>query len=101
MKCGGEMRRGKATVAAGRKARFDAPAAPFAWAPDQVQVLDDGTLARCTGPVLDATGHAIARFSAVWRQQAPGAWRVVFGPGAAGRRRAAVGDLIRSPLAAG
>jgi len=73
--------RGKAAVAAGWKPLFDAPAAPFSWAPDQVQVLGDGTLALSTGPVRDPSGKPIARFNSIWRQEAPGVWRVVFDKG--------------------
>jgi ketosteroid isomerase-like protein len=73
--------RGQAAVAAGWKAYFEGPTAPFSWAPDQVQVLDDGTLALSTGPVLDAAGKPIARFNSIWRQEAPGVWRIVFDKG--------------------
>jgi uncharacterized protein (TIGR02246 family) len=78
---GGQVLRGKRAVAAGWKAFFDAPAAPFSWSPDQVQVLGDGTLALSTGPVLDPAGKVIARFNSIWRQEAPGVWRVVFDKG--------------------
>ena len=78
---GGQVLRGKAAVAAGWKAFFDAPTAPFSWSPDQVQVLADGTLALSTGPVLDPAGKVIARFNSIWRQEAPGVWRVVFDKG--------------------
>lgn len=73
--------RGQAAVAAGWKAYFDGPTAPFSWAPDQVQVLDDGSLALSTGPVHDAAGKLIARFNSIWRQEAPGVWRIVFDKG--------------------
>lgn len=78
---GQQLLRGKAAVAAGWKPFFDAPQAPFSWEPDQVQVLDDGTLALSTGPVRDAAGKTIARFNSIWRQEAPGVWRVVFDKG--------------------
>ena len=55
--------------------------APFSWAPDQVDVLADGSLAHSSGPVLNPTGTAVARFNSVWRQEAPGVWRVVFDKG--------------------
>jgi ketosteroid isomerase-like protein len=73
--------RGKAAVAAGWKSLFEGNKAPFSWSPDQVQVLADGTLALSTGPVLDAAGKPIARFNSVWRQEAPGVWRIVFDKG--------------------
>ncbi len=73
--------RGKAAVAAGWKKFFDGPAPPFSWSPDDVQVLGDGTLALSTGPVLDPGGKPIARFNSIWRQEAPGVWRIVFDKG--------------------
>ena len=73
--------RGKAAVATGWKPYFEGPKAPFSWAPDQVQVLADGTLALSTGPVLDPAGKPIARFNSIWRLEAPGAWRIVFDKG--------------------
>ena len=78
---GGEMVRGKAAVAAAWRPYFDGAQAPFSWEPDRVEVLDDGTLALSTGPVRDATGKPIARFNSIWRQEAPGVWRVVFDKG--------------------
>jgi ketosteroid isomerase-like protein len=78
---GRELLRGKAAVAAGWRPFFDGPQAPFSWEPDQVQVLDDGTLALSTGPVRNAAGAVVARFNSVWRQEAPGVWRVVFDKG--------------------
>ena len=77
----GEVLRGKAAVAAGWKAYFDGPQAPFSWEPDQVEVLADGKLALSTGPVRGPDGKAIARFNSVWRLEAPGVWRVVFDKG--------------------
>jgi uncharacterized protein (TIGR02246 family) len=78
---GGQVLRGKAAVAAGWKAFFDGAQAPFSWEPDQVQVLADGTLALSTGPVRDPGGKLIARFNSIWRQEAPGQWRIVFDKG--------------------
>lgn len=78
---GGQVLRGKAAVAAGWKAYFDGPAAPFSWDPDQVEVLADGQLALSTGPVRNPAGQVVARFNSIWRQEAPGVWRVVFDKG--------------------
>jgi ketosteroid isomerase-like protein len=78
---GAKVLRGKAAVAAGWKAFFDGVAPPFSWAPDRVEVLADGTLALSTGPVLDPAGKPIARFNSIWRQEAPGVWRIVFDKG--------------------
>jgi ketosteroid isomerase-like protein len=72
---------GKAAVAAAWKAYFDGPKAPFSWEPDQVEVLADGTLAHSSGPVRDENGRLVSRFNSVWRQEAPGVWRIVFDKG--------------------
>ncbi len=73
--------RGKAAVAAAWKPFFEGPKAPFSWEPDEVQVLADGTLALSTGPVRNPEGQVTSRFSSVWRQEAPGVWRIVFDRG--------------------
>jgi ketosteroid isomerase-like protein len=73
--------RGKAAVIEGWNPFFDGTAAPFSWEPDAVEVLADGTLALSTGPVRNPQGQPIARFNSIWRQEAPGQWRVVFDKG--------------------
>lgn len=73
--------RGKAAVVADWKRFYDGPAAPFSWRPEKVEVLEAGTLAMSTGPVLDPTGKPIASFTSVWRLEAPGVWRIVFDKG--------------------
>lgn len=78
---GPQPMRGKAAVAAGWKAFFDGAQAPFSWDPDQVEVIADGELAHSTGLVRDPGGKPIGRFNSVWRQKAPGIWRVVFDKG--------------------
>lgn len=72
---------GKAQVLDGWASFFKAPAAPFSWAPDQVEVLASGTLALSTGPVRDPDGKVIARFNSIWRLEAGHVWRVVFDKG--------------------
>lgn len=79
---GPRVTRGRAEVAAAWKPFFDGPQAPFSWEPDRVDVLADGTLAHSSGPVRDPSGKPIARFNSVWRQEAPGVWRIVFDKGA-------------------
>ena len=64
-------------------ARFYAqPQAPFSWEPQEVEVLAAGDLALSSGPVYDPAGKLIARFSSIWRLEAPGQWRIVFDKGA-------------------
>ena len=80
---GDTPQRGKQTVANAWKRFFGNPAAPFSWRPQAVQVLDSGTLALSTGPVFDPNGKCIGSFLSIWRQEAPGTWRIVFDKGAA------------------
>lgn len=63
-------------------ARFYAqPAPPFSWKPDQVEVLEGGTLALSTGPVHNMQGKLINRFVSIWRQESPGVWKIIFDRG--------------------
>ncbi|MFO1304995.1 MAG: nuclear transport factor 2 family protein [Burkholderiales bacterium] len=73
--------RGKAAVAAGWKRFYESPKAPFSWRPETVEVLDSGTLALSSGPVFDPAGKKIATFTSIWRQEAPGVWRIVLDKG--------------------
>jgi len=73
--------RGKRVIAE-RWARFyEKPQAPFSWEPEQVEVLDSGRLALSSGPVRDPQGKLIARFTSIWRREAPGTWRIIFDKG--------------------
>jgi ketosteroid isomerase-like protein len=72
--------RGREAVVAGWK-RFFEGAAPFSWEPDQVVVLESGTLALSTGIVRDPTGVSVSRFDTIWRLEEDGAWRVIFDKG--------------------
>jgi ketosteroid isomerase-like protein len=72
---------GKRAVAEAWKRFYEKPAAPFSWEPDEVEVLASGTLAISGGPVYDPGGKLISRFSSIWRQEAPGKWRIVFDRG--------------------
>ncbi len=74
--------RGKQRVADAWQRFFEKTDAPFSWQPDQVQVLESGELALSTGPVRDAQGKLFATFTSIWRQEAPGQWRIVFDKGA-------------------
>jgi ketosteroid isomerase-like protein len=73
--------RGREAVAAGWKPYFDAPQAPFSWAPEQVEVLESGTLALSSGPVFGPGGERSGTFMSVWRLEADGRWRIVFDKG--------------------
>jgi ketosteroid isomerase-like protein len=78
---GPDALRGKDAVADAWAPFFEEPEAPFTWAPEQVEVLDSGTLALSTGPVYDPAGSVTARFQSIWRREAPGQWRIVFDRG--------------------
>lgn len=75
-----EVLRGREAVAAAWKPYFDAPAAPFSWEPDTVEVLASGDLALSTGPVTGPDGARLGRFVSIWRREA-GGWRIVFDRG--------------------
>jgi ketosteroid isomerase-like protein len=77
----GVVLRGKDAVANGWRSYYDRAQAPFSWEPDEVEVVDSGTLAYSSGPVYDPSGKLVARFSSIWRLEAPGTWRVVFDRG--------------------
>jgi ketosteroid isomerase-like protein len=78
---GREVLRGRDAVLAGWKPFFDGAAAPFAWEPDQVEVLASAALALSTGPVRNPKGEVVARFNSIWQRQADGRWLVVFDKG--------------------
>jgi ketosteroid isomerase-like protein len=73
--------RGKAAVVEGWKSLFDGPKAPFSWRPEVVEVLDSGTLAHSSGPVMNPEGKVFGMFNSVWRLEPDGQWRVVFDKG--------------------
>jgi ketosteroid isomerase-like protein len=73
--------RGKRNIVDAWAPLFVAASAPFSWEPDSVEVLDSGTLAISSGPVLDAHGKLIGRFNSIWRREAPDTWRIVFDKG--------------------
>lgn len=72
---------GKAEVVAGWKRFFDGPAAPFSWAPAEVEVLPSGTLGFTSGPVYDPNGTRIGTFNSVWQRQRDGSWKIIFDKG--------------------
>ena len=78
---GAKVLRGAKAVIDQWKAFYQAPKAPFSWAPDAVEVLDSGTLALSSGPVFDPEGKRIGTFNSVWRLQSDGKWKIVFDKG--------------------
>ena len=72
---------GKRAVAEEWKRLYAKPDAPLSWEPDQVDVLNSGTLARTSGPVYAPDGELIAHFNSIWRLEAPNTWRVIFDGG--------------------
>ncbi len=70
--------RGKKQIVEEWSGYFSDPTPPFSWEPDQVEVLDSGTLALSTGPVRDPAGIVVARFTTIWRLEDSRIWRVVF-----------------------
>ncbi len=73
--------RGADAVAAWWKKYYEGKDAPFSWEPEQVEVLDSGTLALSTGPVRDPSGKVTGTFTSIWRREGPGTWRIVFDKG--------------------
>ena len=73
--------RGKPAVAQAWRKYYDKPEAPFSWEPEEVEVVESGTLAYSGGPIYDRSGKKIGRFNSIWRLEAPGKWKVVFDRG--------------------
>jgi len=73
--------RGRQQITEAWSVYFTGPAPPFSWDPDQVVVLESGTLALSTGPVVDPSGQVVGRFNSIWRLDSPGVWKIVFDKG--------------------
>jgi ketosteroid isomerase-like protein len=73
--------RGKAAVADAWKGSYQDQAAPFSWAPENVEVLDSGELGFSSGPVFDPAGKRVGTFNSVWRKEKDGKWRIIFDNG--------------------
>lgn len=80
---GKQAARGAAAVIESWRELFKGPAAPFSWAPEQVEVLPSGQLAISTGPVLNGKGERTGTFYSVWRRERAGHWRIVLDHGCA------------------
>ena len=73
---------GKQQVANAWHSYFEKELAPFSWEPDQVVVLDSGTLAHSSGPVLNSAGQRVATFNSIWRfDMKTKKWFIVFDKG--------------------
>lgn len=72
---------GKQAVADAWKSLYQNPDAPFSWEPEQVVVLESGSLALSTGPVLSPDGKVTGTFTSIWRLEASGEWKVIFDKG--------------------
>jgi ketosteroid isomerase-like protein len=75
------VQHGKAEVVAAWKDLYDGAAAPFSWAPAEVEVLASGTLALSSGPVYDPGGRRFGTFTSVWRREKDGRWKIVLDKG--------------------
>ena len=73
--------RGKTAVADAWKGFYEGQAAPFSWAPENVEVLDNGELGFSSGPVFDPAGKRVGTFNSVWRKEKDGKWRIIFDKG--------------------
>ncbi|HXA52800.1 MAG TPA: nuclear transport factor 2 family protein [Candidatus Acidoferrum sp.] len=73
--------RGAKQVGDGWKRMYDAAKTPFSWEPEQVEVLESGTLALSSGPVYDPDHKRIGTFNSVWRREVGGKWKIVFDKG--------------------
>ena len=77
----GSVLRGREAVSTAWKKYYDGHQPPFSWEPEEVEVVESGTLAYSGGPVYDASGKKIGRFNSIWRLEAPGRWKIVFDRG--------------------
>ena len=73
--------RGPEAVSEAWASFFDGDEAPFSWTPEAVAVLDSGTLAFSSGPVIDSEGNRIGTFNSVWRLNGDGRWKIIFDRG--------------------
>ena len=73
--------RGRDAVVEGWRRFFEGAEPPFSWTPERVLVLESGSLAISTGPVLDPDGQRIGTFTSTWRRESDGEWRVVLDSG--------------------
>ncbi|PQO98188.1 DUF4440 domain-containing protein [Massilia phosphatilytica] len=75
--------RGRERIANAWRKYYEGERAPFSWEPEQVEVVESGTLAYSGGPVYDPGGKVVGRYNSIWRLEAPGRWKIVFDRGEA------------------
>jgi ketosteroid isomerase-like protein len=80
---GSKPLRGRAAIVDAWRPYYEGEKPPFSWEPEQVEVVDSGTLAYSGGPVIDPSGKVVGRFNSIWRLEAPGQWKIVFDRGEA------------------
>jgi len=73
--------RGRKEITDGWKRFYEGPQAPFSWEPENVEVLESGTIALSSGPVRDPSGNRVGTFNSVWRRGDDGKWTVVLDKG--------------------
>ncbi len=73
--------RGPAEVLMNWQKFFDAPKAPFSWAPEIVEVQEGGKLALSTGPVMNGEGKRVGTYTSIWRREKSGKWLIIFDRG--------------------
>jgi ketosteroid isomerase-like protein len=89
--------RGRKEIAEGWKPLYEGPQAPFSWEPENVEVLDSGTIALSSGPVHDPKGNRVGTFNSVWRRGADGKWKVILDKGCPPCDCPPAGDPAGSP----
>jgi ketosteroid isomerase-like protein len=89
--------RGPEQVRANWQKFFDAPQAPFSWAPQTVEVQDSGLLALSTGPVFSPEGKRVGTFTSIWRREPSGEWKIIFDSGCPGCDCATQKDAAKNP----
>jgi ketosteroid isomerase-like protein len=76
-----DISRGKAAVVASWAGLFEGPTPSFSWQAEIAAVLESGTLALSSGPVLGADGKRFGTFQSIWRREPDGTWKVIFDKG--------------------
>lgn len=77
---GKTVEHGPAEIGAAWRPLFNDFEAPFAWAPDAIEVLGSGDLALSTGPVV-IKGMVVGRYNSIWRLEGLNTWHIVFDKG--------------------